>query len=408
MHDRKRAVADGSLLRRDASDRARAARTCSPHATPSSRTRSPSCSPASPSTAPTCPQGRRAPRPRARDGARAHRPDLAAVLDDLDPLLGDPGQPAALRFQQTSGMVMAKGVEDNAFYRCSRLSSLNEVGADPGIFALAPGQFHEAMAAPPARLAARDDHAVHPRHQARRGRAGPASPCWPSSPSAGPRRSTCCSSWPPLPDPGFATCCGRPRVGAWPIEHATGCTPTPRRRCARPATAPPGPTRTRRTRSPCTQRSTRPSTTHEAMRTGLDELAAGSQPAGAATPWPLKLLALTMPGVPDVYQGSERRGAQPGRPRQPPAGRLRRRAASLADGCGREAAGHPDGPAAAPGPAGAVHGLPAADRAPARWPTTCSPSTAAGRHRGDPAARRAAGTGGWGDTTIAAARGSVA
>ena len=33
-------------------------------------------------------------------------------------------------------MVMAKGVEDCAFYRCSRLTSLNEVGGDPSVFAI--------------------------------------------------------------------------------------------------------------------------------------------------------------------------------------------------------------------------------------------------------------------------------
>ena len=51
-------------------------------------------------------------------------------------MLRDPAQPAALRFQQTSGMVMAKGVEDCAFYRYPRLTSLNEVGGDPSVFAV--------------------------------------------------------------------------------------------------------------------------------------------------------------------------------------------------------------------------------------------------------------------------------
>ena len=81
----------------------------------------------------------------AIEAARRTRPDLAPVLDRLAPVLGDPGNPAALRFQQTSGMVMAKGVEDNAFYRASRLTSLNEVGADPDLFAVTPADFHEAM-----------------------------------------------------------------------------------------------------------------------------------------------------------------------------------------------------------------------------------------------------------------------
>ena len=37
-----------------------------------------------------------------------------------------------MRFQQTTGAVMAKGVEDTAFYRYARLLALNEVGGDPG------------------------------------------------------------------------------------------------------------------------------------------------------------------------------------------------------------------------------------------------------------------------------------
>ena len=42
----------------------------------------------------------------------------------------------ARRFQQTTGPVMAKGVEDTAFYRYTRLGSLTEVGGDPSVFAL--------------------------------------------------------------------------------------------------------------------------------------------------------------------------------------------------------------------------------------------------------------------------------
>jgi (1->4)-alpha-D-glucan 1-alpha-D-glucosylmutase len=48
-----------------------------------------------------------------------------------------------VRFQQTCGPVMAKGVEDTAFYRWARLASLNEVGGEPGLFGVAPGEFHE-------------------------------------------------------------------------------------------------------------------------------------------------------------------------------------------------------------------------------------------------------------------------
>ncbi len=46
------------------------------------------------------------------------------------------------RFQQATGPVMAKGVEDTAFYRYHRLVSLNEVGGDPARFGEAVAAFH--------------------------------------------------------------------------------------------------------------------------------------------------------------------------------------------------------------------------------------------------------------------------
>ena len=45
-----------------------------------------------------------------------------------------------VRFQQTCGPVMAKGIEDTAFYRWHRLVGLNEVGGDPGHFAVTPDE----------------------------------------------------------------------------------------------------------------------------------------------------------------------------------------------------------------------------------------------------------------------------
>jgi (1->4)-alpha-D-glucan 1-alpha-D-glucosylmutase len=84
--------------------------------------------------------------------AERRRPDLADALHTLGPVLRDPAHPAAQRFQQTSGMVMAKGVEDTAFYRTSRLASLTEVGGDPAEFAVDVAEFHRRQQA---RLASR-------------------------------------------------------------------------------------------------------------------------------------------------------------------------------------------------------------------------------------------------------------
>jgi (1->4)-alpha-D-glucan 1-alpha-D-glucosylmutase len=52
----------------------------------------------------------------------------------------------AMRLQQFSGPVMAKGVEDTAFYRYNRFVALNEVGGTPDRFGLAPSLFHKATA----------------------------------------------------------------------------------------------------------------------------------------------------------------------------------------------------------------------------------------------------------------------
>jgi len=52
----------------------------------------------------------------------------------------------AVRFQQFSAPVAAKGVEDTAFYRYFPLSSLNEVGGDPDGFGVAVADFHTANA----------------------------------------------------------------------------------------------------------------------------------------------------------------------------------------------------------------------------------------------------------------------
>jgi (1->4)-alpha-D-glucan 1-alpha-D-glucosylmutase len=46
------------------------------------------------------------------------------------------------RFQQTTPAITAKGVEDTAFYRDVRLLALNEVGGDPGRFHLPVAEFH--------------------------------------------------------------------------------------------------------------------------------------------------------------------------------------------------------------------------------------------------------------------------
>lgn len=87
----------------------------------------------------------------AAEAATMHRPELASAIAELEPLLADPRLEVSRRFQQSTGAVMAKGVEDTAFYRYTRLGTLTEVGGDPSVASLTPAEFH---AAQQARLAA--------------------------------------------------------------------------------------------------------------------------------------------------------------------------------------------------------------------------------------------------------------
>jgi (1->4)-alpha-D-glucan 1-alpha-D-glucosylmutase len=234
--------------------------------------------------------------------ARRHRPDLAGTLDLLEPVLADPSLDPAKRFQQTSGMVMAKGVEDCAFYRYSRLTSLNEVGGDPSIFAITPEEFHERMSGRqrdwPRAMTALSTHDTKRGEDVR-------------------ARITALAELPdewestldrllelaPLPDPGFGSLLWQAVLGAWPAsrkrlhdyaekamreagDHTTWTEPD----------------------------ETYEKAVHSAVDAAFDdpqviEVLDGLLQRVVAAGWSnglaAKLLALTMPGVPDVYQGSE-------------------------------------------------------------------------------------------------------
>ncbi len=85
---------------------------------------------------------------------RAQYPQYRSTVDALEQVLCDPGQEAARRFQQLTGAVMAKGVEDTAYYRYNRFVSLNEVGGDPGTFGYPVTRFHELQTERTSRLPA--------------------------------------------------------------------------------------------------------------------------------------------------------------------------------------------------------------------------------------------------------------
>jgi (1->4)-alpha-D-glucan 1-alpha-D-glucosylmutase len=82
------------------------------------------------------------------EAARRHPEIDAELLAFMGELLlmeheGQVEREFAARFQQFTPAVMAKGVEDAAFYRYNRMISLNEVGGDPARFGRPVEGFHE-------------------------------------------------------------------------------------------------------------------------------------------------------------------------------------------------------------------------------------------------------------------------
>jgi (1->4)-alpha-D-glucan 1-alpha-D-glucosylmutase len=155
---------------------------------------------------------------RAFETARQARPDLAGVLDSMEAaVLGDPECELAVRIQQTSGMVMAKGVEDTAFYRFNRFVALNEVGGSPGHFGVSPAEFHAAAAARdagwPATMTTLSTHDTK-RSEDVRARLAAVS-------EVAPRFAARMRVWSRrrgLPEPSLDLLAWQTLVGAWPIE----------------------------------------------------------------------------------------------------------------------------------------------------------------------------------------------
>jgi (1->4)-alpha-D-glucan 1-alpha-D-glucosylmutase len=234
--------------------------------------------------------------------ARQHRPDLADTLDVLLPVLSDPDADPAKRFQQTSGMVMAKGVEDCAFYRYSRLTSLNEVGGDPSVFAIPVDEFHERMTTRQAEWPdAMTTLSTHDTKRAEDVRAritalAEIADVWEAALDE-------LLALVPLPDPGFGSLLWQAVLGAWPADRDRlhGYAEKAMREAGDRTTW------------------TAPDEDYEAAvhaavdaaydDTGVGKVLIDLLDRVAAPGWSnaltAKLVAITMPGVPDVYQGSE-------------------------------------------------------------------------------------------------------
>ena len=235
------------------------------------------------------------------------------------------------RFQQTTPPVMAKGVEDTAFYRYVRLLALNDVGGDPARFGLCVADFHAANAI--ARASASRAACSSPRRTTRSARgdvrarigalAGMAAEWrehvrrWRevNAGAARRRRARRQRGVPDLPD-------ARRRLAD---RGRAARRPTSRRRCARPSATRPGSSRTTTGRRRCQAlRAWRCSTTGRSSTTSSPS-PRGSRDAGRARALGQLLLKLTVARAsPDIYQGDELLALCARRPRQPPPGRLGR------------------------------------------------------------------------------------
>lgn len=234
--------------------------------------------------------------------ARRSRPDLSSAFDDLSPLLHDERLAATRRFQQTSGMIMAKGVEDCAFYRFSRLTSLNEVGGDPSIFSLAVEEFHGAMQERQrTRPTAMTTTSTHDTKRGEDVRARIA--VLAEIPEIWARAVDELLRLTAMPDPGFGALLWQAALGAWPIS--------PERLHAYAEKA----MREAGDHTTWTETDSRyEAGVHAAVDALYDDarvqavwsgLLDDVVDAGWSNALSAKLIALTIPGVPDVYQGSE-------------------------------------------------------------------------------------------------------
>jgi (1->4)-alpha-D-glucan 1-alpha-D-glucosylmutase len=238
----------------------------------------------------------------AVDAVHAARSDLDDAVSALLPRLRDPADELCTRFQQVTGAVMAKGVEDTAYYRYTRFIALNEVGGDPAQFGLAPQDFH---AAQDARLAgAPRGMTTLSTHDTKRGEDVRARLAVVSElPEQWTELARSLMTAAPLPDAGFAYLLWQTFVGVGFVErerlHAYA------EKAMREAAQSTNWIDPDETFESAVHRVVDAAYDDPALREPLARFLATLAPYGRSNALAQKLVQLTMPGVPDVYQGTE-------------------------------------------------------------------------------------------------------
>ncbi|MGY1638288.1 malto-oligosyltrehalose synthase [Geodermatophilus sp. SYSU D00742] len=233
---------------------------------------------------------------------RERRPDLRDAVDALHPVLAQAGTEAATRFEQTSGPVMAKGVEDSAYYRWARFVALNEVGGDPARFGSTVAEFHEAQLRraqrKPQSMTTLSTHDTKRSEDVRARLAVLA-----ELPTEWAQLVRRLLDRHPLADRPMAHLVWQNLVGAWPLsrERAHAYAEKAAREAGTSTTWTDPDEEFEGRLHALVDAAFDDEVTHRA----IEDVVARIAPSGRSNSLSQKLLQLTMPGVPDVYQGTE-------------------------------------------------------------------------------------------------------
>jgi len=231
-------------------------------------------------------------------------PEVAGAIEALvRQMTADPDGELAERVQQTAAMVMAKGEEDTVFYRYNRFIALNEVGGDPGRFGVLPEEFHRR-----ARLAAAGQHpdsmttlSTHDtkRSEDVRARLAVLSEV-PGEFTDAVRRWSARAA---LPEPALNLLAWQSLIGAWPItpERLSGYLEKASRE-AKIETSWIEPNPEFDAAVAAWPKAVLADAT---LAADVEDFVALVRPPGWSNSLGQKLVQLAMPGVPDLYQGSE-------------------------------------------------------------------------------------------------------